>query len=688
MLPHEAMLAGKLGGQPSIADRSALNAWYLSDGFPELVGLLDSGCYSIDVPEEGALLVITWLVTRGHQKEAGLVLAAIAPYFSRLRFYPGPGVPFRVDSGVFLASAGQSLESIRMIEPDPRILAQEESIRIWRPLYRKMVRLFSETVEGDSPSIDRHADGSWVCASTRRFNVVGGWPCRNYPSDWRDRASILLDEIRSALKEHKCCSSQLKPGGSFGTLHDCLKRCSADAAALSGRDVGRIRLVLARHHVRAEESRNVVVNQQAQVRKPMHSAVADVVARRLEVYQSERGITEIAPIIGPVTETEEADSGVPAGTPVPPLIERKALRCLCGSPDVLVERGVVKSGESLAKIIPRLTAGVWAAGFEDPKLRNLVDAIYRAFRRRRSLLLLNLEKQVDIEELPWIAAVRGFRNESLSTAGIARRTLKDLAALTVRAFPQSIIPNKLLREFKALAKTAGLDLPLVEEIAADIFMGDFSQKFTDAAKQTAAFMKDSLYERYYRIDAESIRLLPDIQREMSGGFRGRGSAGVNPLVSLCSERAGIQAGQTGRVVGNGMILEQAQILTTHNLAVLFREFDLGKELEADLPAMADRCLLWILARRRADLKSYHSRLIRSKNTAYAWRQLVFYLSFVSPREALNYLQRQNSRIRVIMPKKHEEFIPVVNGLALVLNRHPEQKDVYPFLGWTKQEPPV
>ena len=50
-----------------------------------------------------------------------------------------------------------------------------------------------------------------------------------------------------------------------------------------------------------------------------------------------------------------------------------------------------------------------AAGIDDPSLRLLYGAVYAAFRRRRSLLLLDLAHQVRLEELPWVRAIEGLR---------------------------------------------------------------------------------------------------------------------------------------------------------------------------------------------------------------------------------------------------------------------------------------
>ncbi|MBJ7371648.1 MAG: hypothetical protein JHD19_09395 [Pseudomonas sp.] len=61
-------------------------------------------------------------------------------------------------------------------------------------------------------------------------------------------------------------------------------------------------------------------------------------------------------------------------------------------------------------------------------------------------------------------------------AEAAKQFLIESAAMTLCAFPQAILPNKLIQEFAALGAMAKLDLPFVEEVASDIFMGAFSNK--------------------------------------------------------------------------------------------------------------------------------------------------------------------------------------------------------------------
>src|SRR5262249_20586901 len=145
------------------------------------------------------------------------------------------------------------------------------------------------------------------------------------------------------------------------------------------------------------------------------------------------------------------------------------------------------------------------------------------------------------------------------------------------SFPYAILPNKLLQELRALATGADLAIPLVDEVAADIFMGEFSPKFLEAARWAAELLQGSLYAAYYGIDYATIRLLTE-RRGTKRGPRGDPiGAARGVFVRLWGARGGVPRG-TGDPATNGMIIEQQQILTTHNLAALFVALKLSDAL--------------------------------------------------------------------------------------------------------------
>ncbi|MBK7842034.1 MAG: hypothetical protein IPJ49_31050 [Candidatus Obscuribacter sp.] len=59
---------------------------------------------------------------------------------------------------------------------------------------------------------------------------------------------------------------------------------------------------------------------------------------------------------------------------------------------------------------------------DDPALARLFLQLYIAFRKRRSLLLLNLESQVKLEELPWLSVIAPWINKD----GVASSAAKSL----------------------------------------------------------------------------------------------------------------------------------------------------------------------------------------------------------------------------------------------------------------------
>ena len=81
-------------------------------------------------------------------------------------------------------------------------------------------------------------------------------------------------------------------------------------------------------------------------------------------------------------------------------------------------------------------------GRTDLRLRPLYAAVYRAFRRRRSLLLLNLASQVRLEELPWMDALTPWIGASDAHGRRARRALTQATQVAVTSFPQTLLPNQ------------------------------------------------------------------------------------------------------------------------------------------------------------------------------------------------------------------------------------------------------
>jgi len=661
---HEKSMLSRIGPVQPGTDRATLNAYFLSDtGLSELQEMLRSGHYEITLPEEGALLTVAWLASKWHLESARALLGVITPYFGRLRFYPVPAaLPAKPHFGIYIHSAKDAVEQLLATKPSARLLAQREAIEIWAPFFDRMVALFFET-ERD------------------------GWPCQQYPRGWSTRADALATEYYRLRKLHTLCSKPDNLNKHFAQLRLALQRAASDPRALTGKEVGRIRTILqtCRNKRGAPSSERMMRTRERQaldVAKPSHHLFAKLVAVRAGGHTQGMTGNDIAAAIQPVTGEEAARHNLPLGATIPAPIARRIQRCLIGTAKELIENNVITSGDALANVLPQITSDLQAQALEDPQARALHGAIYRAFRRRRSLLLTSLQKQVQINELPWVAAIDEFRTQR-GVRSVAKKGLNEFTSVVLTAFPHAILPNKLVGELKALVKCADLELPLVEELAADIFVGRFSDQFVHATRASAQLMTGSLYSTYYQIDYVDL-----LRRLGSTTARGpeAGEQVANRFAEICFARAGVL--RRGNPASNGMVIEQQQILTTHNLAALFSAFDLSRSLEAELVPMAKNCFRWICRRQQSNPPNFHARLIMLKNTAYAWRQMIFFLS-MQPWRLPEFLQWARVHLLQQPTAFRSRFEPAMLGLEMAsMGRTPRisldgSMSCRQFLGWSK-----
>jgi hypothetical protein len=344
--PHERELLSRLPAVGEGAERAALNAHYLSDeGVAELRHLLESGCYRVAVPEEAALLVVVWLIEHDQPEAARSVLDEIAPYLSRLRFYPVPdATPLTASSVVHLQSVGDTVRTLEDVRDRPEVLAQQEAMRVWAPLFDRVVMLFAETVEGPVPTLQTTPDGKRLTDEAGRFVVEGGWPCQRYPEGWRDRASAVLEDYRRLRKQHQRCGRPEHARRSFARLRGYLETCARDPGRLTGRDVGMVRLILAGVEAkrglpgsdRAREFRRL---QAAQVAAPSTEAMAKVLTARLAGLPQDGGLDSLDEVTQPITPAESGRHGLPAGVAVPDRLRARLRRSLVAPVSALVEGG-------------------------------------------------------------------------------------------------------------------------------------------------------------------------------------------------------------------------------------------------------------------------------------------------------------------------------------------------------------
>lgn len=647
---EQELVASLPAGSPGATDRERLNLYYLSDaGQAVLLDALTYETYRVRLPEHAALLTVTWLLANDHHAAALDLVALLRPLMHRLRFTPYlDQAPSPAGAVVKLASVREAKAALRAVTTPPAVETMRTRLAE-QPLYDRLVALWCDTVEGGLPALDGG-------------KVTGGWPCRIWPADWAERRARLLAESEDV---------QRHPRANFTRLRAALVACATDSRALSARDVGWVRRALANTitaHGAPGSARRTALRERelSVVAQPTRADMARVVAERLDVFPDDGGV----PDLGGLAEVD--------GRIVPDSVTAKVARAWEAPVEELVAQRVITSGEVLASVLPQITASLLAMNIADPALSALYGQTYAAFRRRRGLLLLDLASQVRFEELPWVAAVEPLRARGRDAADAARQALAQTTMLALSAFPHAILPNRLLRELGALARQAELDLPLVEEIAADIFTGTFTKKFAAAAAITHRVMAGTHYARYYHL-AET----------WTGPIRTEWGQAVD-FAELCAIRASEARGQHGSWPGdNGIVLEQAQILTTHNLAVLVDGLVLRDQLAAVAGRLATTALSWAVRRMAVPFPHRHAALVALKNAAYAWRQGIFFLSFCDA-------HTQRVTVEGLRPQlTGTRLLPAVDGLAAlvagerfddsgtVLHFGPDQvRDGYRWLGWT------
>lgn len=680
LLEHERARLAELG--IPAAGRAEIHAYLLSPtGLLELQQRLQSGCYRIGVAEEAALLVVCWLLLHEDGAGARRLLDILGPWLATLRFQPLPAATPQPDGATMRRrTTRQGLDEFEALRAPRPLEREREVLAVWVPFEDRVVRCIAETLAGPWPQLLVDEAGRRVTNRHGTPRVTGGEPFVSWPDGWRERAAALEQEFEQLRARHAPTRRSRDAGSNLVILMHGLAAARREIAG--ARERGRVRLVMAQiaaKRGRPDETRHHELRrrQAASVEVPLYTQLAAVVAQRLRAILAagadpELGVHDCARLLTPVQSGESAT--VPVGATFPPPLHRRARRLHEAPLATLLAEKVIPSAEVLAELVPDLAAHAVARSASDPALQRLLAATYSAFRRRRSLLLLDLQLQVRFEELPWIEAIADACRDGSGVAA-AQRAFDSVLMAVLQAFPGTVVPNALLTELGALARAAGHDLPLVEELAADIFQNDFTAKFPAAARAAANLLTNSAYQDYYDIDWVEVLALPDPRKR-----------GAQPeFAALCRRRAGTLPSQF--VVGNGMVIEQQQILTTQNLAVLLSACSLREHVVERSPELVATCArrMVTLARHVPDQPTPRLRL--AKDLAYCCRQLLF---FASLRHRSEFALRCREVVAVVAsapPGSRALLAPVVAGLEWIAagQRFAAQSDARcprRLLGWS------
>lgn len=681
LLPHEQDLAARLNVPADGDARGKLNLYYLTnEGRADLAQLIESGRYRVGCPEEGALLAVYWLSENGHAEKGERVLQEISPFFGQLRFYPSPSdVALPLDAGVHVQTVGEVVGRLKERKPSREVLRMREAILVWVPAYDSLVKLFLELIDGDLPRYQEDASGSLTSGPSGAPVVVGGQLMDDVSDDWLRRAAVHLQEYTRLRNDHRLCTKPDKPKENFFRLRGYAHKLVEGHGKLGSSERADVRKILASYLTKygtpdGTGIQSLRLTQKSNAEAPTYDKVGKILAERLSALPAELGDPLVDQRLLPLTPEERQRLGVTSEEyRWPEILKSVVLRCYHGPLEDLIERGLVGSGESLAELIPTLAANAKCSAIPDAHLRRLYTGLYEAFRKRRSLLLLHLQSQVKFHELPWVHALEGTQ-AGASESHLAKQVLTDVALLALKAFPQTITPNKLVKELRALAHSAGEEIPLVDELAADIFMGSFSVNFLKVAQSAARLLRGSLYEAYYEIDYAKLQSFHE------SGDKKWGTPVSAEFANLCESRAQLERGGRSSVAQNGKIIEQAQVVTTHNLASLFESLPLTEQLGPDgLTELAKDSFKWVCKRQQLPLKEWRTRLTNMKNCAYAWRQMVFFVSMLDAAKQQQFFEWAGHHLRAQGQELGARLSPALLRLRAVSRGEVPEGPV--FYGW-------
>ncbi|MFJ8015627.1 hypothetical protein [Streptomyces sp. NPDC096339] len=545
------------------------------EGLARLRSMLDSGRYEVRAPEEAALLVVAWLLRAGEGAAAAGLIEELRPHAHEVRFAPRPAeLPSPGAELVHRRTVGEAAALLMRRGPAPAVEAQREALTVWRPYEDELL------------------------AHWRREDAQG--------PEWTADGFVLLERYRSLAAAHTRCTGHRDPKSNSAILRGALEEAVAGRAP-APRAAGLLRHAVDSMAAKREKAR------QPYRERPGHHEAAALVLRRLSAHPVDRGLPQeaVEALLGPVAAEESRESGLPAGTVIPPSVREIAGGVLDAPLEVLLERGAIPSAEVLAELAHRVIATYNARDYADASLRTLIAAVYRASRARYVGYWIPAPHVV-VSELPWVRAVDRWHR--LEPAERARATLTRLAETSLGAFPGTGLPVTLVNALSPLAGPAELPTRLLVEPFAHDFSGAASPLLLDAAWHAAELLRGTVYERYFGIDFAAVRDMAE-------------TGDVEGFARLCADRAGrpLLVPQPAHwrarpaLTRDPAVIEQARILTTFNLATLVRE------------AGVDPGPGWAALARGAFTEAT-GRAATAKRSARAWRHLLFHLSLCEPAE--------------------------------------------------------
>ena len=436
--------------------RYAINKWCLTDkkGQEWITDLAKSGQYGANTMEELAIMSI---VLVGKRKKTSELVSEIEPWFKDLRFFPEP-------KSVNLSELAVPRSSIWSVERLHQRLHGETSTLVHSMDLKKhsMVKLekFNESyvaIYNKSKEILQLFYGR----KTRRSNNVESF-------------KAFVFDVKKVMNEFGLEKRIAK--STAGKLLDAI-----EVFIEFGMETKKSFLKHIEFHVGNASSKI-----------ELRSRTPEDMIKHLQ--SSIDGIKEFMNIIEPMRDSSGIEKETVDGLSLKfPDLKKSIGKTTLGTLTELCDYGLIDSAEMFADQVVTISAISHSTAFKKGPYQVLARNMYSTFSARRSKLLLNLETQVKMSEIPWFTVFEEvFRVKVIDTDEISKSVFLDYLS----NFPGTQMPNNFV---DVMSRQLGRN-GLVKEIAADIFMGQFVKTFGAQAKERESVLgEDTPYGSYYSV---------------------------------------------------------------------------------------------------------------------------------------------------------------------------------------------
>ena len=541
--------------------------------------LIEFISHNLEGHEPLMIPTIAYLENNGKIKEANELKELIRPYVDNIRFYP---ITEEIMKTKKKPNVFASLETICQFTnwcKDTYISnlnAEETLINTFKQkndLKNKLIKLFRETII----IVDKSE-----------------WPMQNVSQEWLEKARKLYNDNKW-YSDDRCKRKRGSLYNLWLILQNIIPQQTVESSfpitRITGKEVRWIKIYLeANKNLKYYNIEHLKIKQQE----------AQSLLKHLNSINEER------------LEKKHYEEIKEQYKDVEHVVFEKLNKCVLYPLEELKELGYVPSSETFVELAQPMEAFLQTIDFdfkEDITVEeHLKYLLYKSFKNMRSLLLLNLESQLKINEIPqYNVLCKVYKKDKSSNSLILS---KLLLSYYTEWFPGDIMPNRVVKMFYNLLKSEDKNLGLCEEIACDIFQRRFGEKYDTSLNIAKNNMINTLYSEYFELD--------DIYK--------------NPLnltnLSLTLKEKYYGNNNAYWTNSNGQQIHASMVLTTHNLTQLDRFLD-----NLDVLKVLRNITFKLLNL----LVNYRIESLECSQIGHCWRNFMYYASKCSMCDISKYL---------------------------------------------------